>query len=304
MTDIPNKSENGNNATRAGTRKRSAAHPRTTLQEAEDFARIVFDMGVTGCDPDNVAKKYGYSAAKNGSFNLLRATAKQFGLIDSDARTISVSQKWIPVFHHDDEPRQLQEARQHAMRQPDLYKMLIEEYSGRQLPPIEKLARELHIHQKYGILKDAADVAARVFYESASFAGLIDEKNYFRLPADTDMSLTFNDTEGQSTDETVAPGVETFSNPATVQNPKNKSTESHSSPPTNTEGLFRYEIPLENDSVVYLYAPRRLPHSEKERLKKFIDLMLEESPVSPRSNNMQGNSDSRQQDPNVDTEEE
>lgn len=52
-------------------------------------------------------------------------------------------------------------------------------------------------------------------------------------------------------------------------------------PVGNLAGLHKFEIPLSNGGMAYIFAPARLPLGEKERLKKFIDLMLDEPPADP-----------------------
>ncbi|MEM8805289.1 MAG: hypothetical protein AAGF01_04590 [Cyanobacteria bacterium P01_G01_bin.38] len=44
----------------------------------------------------------------------------------------------------------------------------------------------------------------------------------------------------------------------------------------NLEELERYEITLVNGQKSFIYVPVPLPYGEKERLKKYIDLILEE----------------------------
>jgi hypothetical protein len=48
------------------------------------------------------------------------------------------------------------------------------------------------------------------------------------------------------------------------------------------EGLDRIEVQLLNGKKAYLFVPVPLPFGEKERLKKYIDLILEETVSSSR----------------------
>src|SRR5207247_445260 len=92
---------------------------------------------------------------------------------------LSVSEPWIAAFHAET-PDLFRQARQEATRQPDLYRQLLDEYAARQVPSVEKLARDLHLNQRYGILKEAARAAAQTFIESANYAGLLDAKGFIQ----------------------------------------------------------------------------------------------------------------------------
>jgi hypothetical protein len=58
----------------------------------------------------------------------------------------------------------------------------MEDYADRVLLRVEKLVRDLHLGQRYAILRDAAEVAVRVFLDSAHYAGLADVKGFLRRP--------------------------------------------------------------------------------------------------------------------------
>lgn len=268
-----NKTSNGNSSRPSvvrTTRNRSVPHPRYSLQQAEKLAKAVFELGPRNCDQDKVAQKAGYKNANNGAYVALRATTTQFGLVVFESSLLSVSEEWIEVFMEDD-PQSYKVARQNAMYQPDLYRQLLEDYATSQLPAVDKLALQLHVNQKYGIMKDAASTAASVFYESASYAEMISEKGYIQtidtdsLPSDTDVASNI---EGSNTS-----GREQSANSSTGR-------ESKSDFEKNLAGLYKVEIPLSNMEMVYIFAPARLPFGEKARLKQFIDLMLEDPPVS------------------------
>ena len=54
---------------------------------------------------------------------------------------------------------------------------------------------------------------------------------------------------------------------------------------TIAEDLTRMEILLLNGKKAYLFLPQPLPYGERERLKKYVDLVLERAPPRPISNN-------------------
>jgi hypothetical protein len=255
------------------TRLRSVSYPRYDLKQSEKLARAAFEMGPRHCDQDKVAQAIGYKNAQNGAFIALKASANQFGFVVGQGRYLSVAENWINVFNSDDAD-EARIARISAMTQPDLYKKIIQEYADRQLPASEKFARDLHLSQKYGILKDAAKIAAQVFVESANFAGILDAKGFLRRPdavlATENTDPLKNSTVQEETEaELDSPPAQQFPHALTGKNRF----------PDVSEGLDRIEIRLRNGQKAYFFLPVPLPYGEKERLKQYLDLALEEGPL-------------------------
>jgi hypothetical protein len=255
----------------AVTRLRSASYPRYDLKQSEKLARAAFEMGPRHCDQDKVAQAIGYKNAQNGAFIALKASANQFGFVVGQGRYLSVAENWINVFNSEDAD-EARIARISAMTQPDLYKKIIQEYADRQLPAPEKFARDLHLSQKYGILKDAARIAAQVFVESANFAGILDAKGFLRRP---DAVLATDNTDPLKSSN-VQEEPEAELDPPVQQFPH--ALTGKSGFPDSSEGLDRIEIRLRNGQKAYFFLPVPLPYGEKERLKQYLDLALEEGP--------------------------
>jgi hypothetical protein len=168
------------------------------------------------------------------------------------------------------------------MLKPELYRQLMEDYADRMLPSVEKLARDLHLDQRYGILRDAAEVAARVFLDSAHYAGLVDAQGFLRRPGrseGTAMTAEADVSEPQAyTSETPRLAPSTFrQQPIAAPFSLDDAI--------SAEDLTRMEILLLNGKKAYFFLPQPLPYGERERLKKYIDLVLEEKPPRPVSNN-------------------
>ena len=285
MVSKPDLTSQSNNHVSSDTnvrqaRQRSSSYPRYNLRQVEELAKVVFDQGPHHCDQDRVAQEVGYKSANSGSFKGLKAAANQFGLIELKADGyLSVSVNWIEVFHHSDSPELLKQERKKAMLQPTLYKQVIEEYRGRQLPTPEKLIRELYLNQKYGILKEAADGAARIFLESASYAGIVNDRGYL-VDNDQDEQIRVQEDQEERRLEKQQPST-----------PKKTLSDQDSAPhnapesdtPSTLQGLEKHEIMLVNRQKAYLYVPVPLPHGERERLKKYVDLILEETSPSKQS---------------------
>jgi hypothetical protein len=267
------------NKSTAQTRQRSASYPRYNLQQVERFARVAFDIGPRHCDQDRVAQALNYKNAQNGAFIGFKASASQFGLITGRGQYLSVADEWIRVFNEED-PDLLRTARQEAMRQPELYRKLIEDFADRQFPSLEKLTRELHLNSKYGILKDASKAAAEIFVESANFASLLDTRGYLR----------FNGFEKEATDKSSDERQKESGREATSYRSVNRTSSQQATSDLQNERsvvsgyenvlipeeLDRIEIRMRSGQRAYLFVPVPLPLGEKERLKKYIDLILEE----------------------------
>jgi hypothetical protein len=255
------------------SRRRSTSHPRYNLQRAEEFARTIFDEGPRHCDQDNIAKKAGYKSANNGAFMTLRATASQFGFITYHDRYLSVTEPWIEAFNSEDSGR-LKQALQEAMYQPELYQLLLEDYSERQLPSQERLTRELFVNTKYGILKDSASVAAQCFIESATYASMIDTKGFVQAGGRVESSTKEKPMSFSAAAEVMSDRSE--------QSPRVTDGEYLDAPKAGLvtvvipAGLNRIDVPLQNGKKAVLFVPETLLHYDKERLKKYIDLQLDE----------------------------
>lgn len=248
-------------------RVRSVPHPRYPLEQVEELARRAFNIGARHCDQDAVARAFNYKNSTNGAFKGIRAAASYFGLVTyRDDHYLSVTEPWIEAFHADDELA-IRRLRQEAVRQPDLYRQLIEEFAERQLPSADKLARQLFLTPKYGILKDAAETAARVFLDSVRFAGLVDSNNFLRL-ASLDSELKEDSAPANlrsqedaqpnagAREDRAAPSAAIFAAP-------------------RDDSLDRIEVQLSGGRRACLFVPVPLAAREKERLKKYIDLILE-----------------------------
>lgn len=270
MTGPSERRSNSDEASpQSASRSRSVSHPRYSLEQVEELARRAFAMGARHCDQDAVAQAVNYKNATNGAFKGIRAAASYFGLITyKDDRYVSVTEPWIEALHADDQSA-LRRLRQEAVRLPELYGQLIEEFSDRQLPSGEKLARQLFLAPKYGILKDAAEQAARVFLDSVRYAGLIDQNNFLRntvAPQNSEPSPTQT---GEQTPVVLEPKSPIASGLTTVAS---QSAAIHVQADT---GLDRLEVQLAGGRRAFLLVPVPLTLKEKERLKRYIDLILE-----------------------------
>ncbi len=266
-------------------RKRSSRYPRHSLKRVEDLAKVIFELGARNCDLDRVAKQFGYSSGQNGAFNALRSSASSFGLIKyPSSGYVSLSEQWINAFNSED-TNEIEQARRIAVNQPTLYRQLLNDYAERQLPNPDKLTRDLHLNQKYGILKDAASVAAQTFLDSVNHAEMVDARGFLRVDNSEAHSTNMEQQKVTPSNEqrSKSHSIHQDASPELLNTPK-------FDPSIQDENLDRVEIRLLNGKKVYIFVPLPLPFGEKERLKKFIDLLLEEA--SPRSISVQSEQDS------------
>lgn len=278
MTNPTNGRQNGTPSPEQ-SRKRSVSYPRFTLEEAEKFALVVFKEGPYRTDPERVAVAADYKGAKNGSFQSLRSTAVNFGLVRTEGGTISVTDQWIEVFNEED-PELHRQARLEAMYAPDLYQQIIADYSDRQLPTQARLERDLYLNAKYGIIKEAAPTAAQVFIQSAKYAGLIDAKGYIQGSGSAPVPVV-NDRE-RDANPSVRTKVEPPIRQAAYVNipPQPAANATAADPFVTPEGLDRIDIRLSNGVRAYLLVPQPLPYGEKARIKLWVDNLLEEKAPS------------------------
>lgn len=143
------------------------------------------------------------------------------------------------------------------MTKPLLYKKLFENFAGKQLPDEKALALRIALGQ-YGITKEASEYAAKVFIESVEFAGLLDDNNYLSAPIEISESqeeTSFSEEEG------------------TIPETQRKEM------PSQGTGLDKYEFTLQSAVKISLLLPPTLSKNDKERLKKLIDLIPEQSNI-------------------------
>lgn len=276
-------------------RQRSAPYPRYNLQLVEKFAKIVFDQGPRNCNQDVIAKKAGYSGAKNGSFFAMKSAANQFGFVVAKGDLISVSELWVRAFH-EDTPSSLRLARQQAIMQPTLYKRLFEAFADHQLPPMDKLARTIHLDSRYGITKEAALEAVKIFKESAQYAEVLDDRGYFRV---TTLDASADSVDGpDGADNSVEvppplrdPGTARGGSPAANTGTTQRLTQ----PPPAGDGMLaipagmeKQEFTFKGGNKAYFIVPVPLPTGEKGRFKRWLDLLkmhidltLEDDPEQP-----------------------
>lgn len=250
-------------------RKRSSPYPGWSLSEAEELARITFKLGGKHVQQDAVAAELGYSNVTSGSYKTRRAAAGYFGMVDYEGFDyINVAEEWLAAFHSEDE-QQLDRVRQAAFLKPDLYRMLFDEFKGKMLPHAEKLARHLFLNERFGIRQDAAPSAADSFLKSASYAGYLDGRGFLTDPGAEEPNAGGGQDHGAS---------DAIRSDGQAQAPATVRVSQGVAAGAGLGGEDRLEIRLGGARKVYLIIPPpgTLSQSEKDRVKAFVDLVLEE----------------------------
>jgi hypothetical protein len=274
---MPNETKPNNEQ---GDRQRSSRYPGFNLKRVEEITRLAFVEGPRNLDQDRFAQLIGYSNSKNGAYARLRSAAVEFGALKSSGSgAISVSEEWIAAFMSDD-PKEIVEVLKSSVKRPTLYQQIFKAYENRQFPTVEKLSRELYVNPQYGVLKDAAEVAAQIFLESAKYAGLIDARGFVT----TDNQLVGDKAVGLHISDTITASQTSTNATSSVESRTNTVF-----PAPDSEGIDRIEINLSSRRKAVLLIPVPLSKADKTRIKKFVDLLLEEDePASPIDDDLTG----------------
>ncbi len=137
--------------------------PYLDQDDSVEIAKKVFELGGKSCDKVALAAAFEVSA-DGGAFGLRLATAKMFGFITTEKKTVSLTDKGQRVV----DPATEKAARAESFLAVPLYEKLYEDYQGQLLPGNDGL--EAHI-VKAGVAPKQKDKARQVFQRSAKQAG-------------------------------------------------------------------------------------------------------------------------------------
>lgn len=153
--------------------------PYFDLDQSIKVAEAIYSKGGGSCTPDQLAHWLDYKSVRSGTYLTRISAAKQFGLIESSAEKLSVTERAktiiAPVM-----PDDAANAKVDAFLSVQLFSKIFEQYRGGQLPPEVGLANLFH--GTYKIVNDRIVPSVRVFRKSAEQAGmLVGEKDKQRL---------------------------------------------------------------------------------------------------------------------------
>jgi hypothetical protein len=141
----------------------SIKFPYLDQDDSLEIAKKVFEIGGKSCDKVALAAAFNVSA-DGGGFGLRLATAKMFGFIGTEKKTITLTELGQRAV----DPATEKAARAESFLEVPLYEKLYEDYQGQLLPGIDGL--EAHI-VKLGVAPKQKDKARQVFLRTAKQAG-------------------------------------------------------------------------------------------------------------------------------------
>ena len=154
--------------------------PYLDQDDSVELAKKIFELGGKSCDKVALSASLNVSA-EGGGFGLRLSTAKLFGLILSEKKSLSLTELGQRVI----DPATEKAARAESFLKVPLYEKLYEDYEGQLLPGNDGL--EAHI-VKVGVAPKQKDKARQVFQRSAKQAG------YFSISSNRLVSPQFKGT--------------------------------------------------------------------------------------------------------------
>jgi len=138
-----------------------------------------------------------------------------------------------------------------AINNPPVYKRLISDYNGKVLPSNDEMFTNL-LMANYGMIKNSAEAAVKVFTRNAKSLGIIDHTNRLRylLPVINNNTSHINQ-EAQKLDD-----GKTFQKPPVID-----------------DNMFEQPIDL-GEKTAYLKYPRNITTDEIEILKIMLDATM------------------------------
>lgn len=171
MIDLKSISDGPEKAGRGPGPKSATQYPYFDLDDSVATARAVHERGGGSCGRDLVAAALGYSTTKSGAFLTRIYAAKQFGLINIDGDTLSITDRAISILHPVMET-DAAVARRDAFLSVPLFQKVYEKFRGSALPP--EIGLQNLLKTEYKIVEDRIKPALRVMLDSAQQAGFFD----------------------------------------------------------------------------------------------------------------------------------
>lgn len=244
-----------------GNVMRSRAYPSMDLGAAVQRVSLFNkNLGSTGSyERDAVAVGIGYKSLSGASTRAIGALV-HYGLLERHKDKYSLSDLAKTILFQYETDEQQRHAIKEAAVNPSLFRELTEQYVGAEIP---SLLSNILTSPKYGINPRVKDEVAAVYKATLDYAGLLKE-GIVSMPGEPaendfdDMAVTNN----QKTDQ------------AEMSDPESIASRTTTLPyQGGQDGVYRFEIPLGEGRAAAILAPFGLSTEEKEKLRKFIDLM-------------------------------
>jgi hypothetical protein len=230
-------------------RKKSPRAPSVSLEQAIDGAIKVYEKERRHPAPvEAVAQHLGYKSANNGAALKAMASIRYYGLLERPSEGMLAVSKDVESYQYAPSPELRRELVRKWLKTPPVFSDLLDKYSDG-LPSDANLRFEFI---QRGFLPDSVDSAVSVFRNSVNFA-----QYYEALP----------------TEKKSEPIATPMGEPDAGLPLLGELSERSRDVPSNTD---RIPIRLPGSRRAWLEIPSPFYASDKERLKKQIDLLLTE----------------------------
>ena len=156
----------GDTAIKEARARSTIEFPYGDLDDAEDVAKAVHNVGGVSCQWDQLAAKMG-QAPKGGGFRLRVMAARSFGLLNYDRGDVTLTDLGIQTI----DPKTARAARVEAFLKVELFRAAFDKFKGAPLPPAAAIERQF---EQLGVAPKQNDKARQVFMRSAKSAGYFD----------------------------------------------------------------------------------------------------------------------------------
>lgn len=164
---------NGDKANQAPSNAKNVSRGRSTIEfsytpldDAEEVAGAIHQVGGTSCDWDQLATKL-KQAPQGGGFRLRVAGARAFGLVSSDRGQVELTELGIQM----QDPKRQRAARVEAFLHVPLHKQVFDQIKGQVIPPPLAIERMM---ESLGVAPKQKNKARQVFMRSAKLAGFFE----------------------------------------------------------------------------------------------------------------------------------
>lgn len=236
-------------------KQRSSLYPAATIEECLEILNIIKGMGGKNCSVQSIADKMGVSITTN-SFKFKISSSKQYGLIDNIKGVIQLTERAKTLLYPTVGVSE-KEILLACFQSAPLYAKIIQNFLGKALPSLEKLANELMIKPEYGITVTAKKVAAECFIKNAEYLGVLQNG-----------ILTFDVSHEE---EVVA--MEDVQSISPKEEPIESKTTTSREPEAPKSG-YRFQIPMLSGKNAEIYLPENISETDLEFFEQSVNYML------------------------------
>jgi hypothetical protein len=232
-------------------REKSAQYPPYDLSSCKEFVQVVDTLGGKQVAEGSLLSELGLSSSNTKSYTGKLSSCRQFGLLEYKAGLLSVTERAKLILYPTEEQKDVQRQKLtiEAFRSPPLYQKLIGKFDGKGVPKLETLANILM--NEYRIAKAVKNNAAKIFVNSAKFAGVLGDKNFLQV----------GQTYAAITGEALSAEAEI--------------SETGQKPPPMSQ-VHSLKLALSGGRTAQITVPSDISKTDVEKLKNMLDLLAVE----------------------------